>query len=235
MGNKDSTTSSGSIILNAPNSLSLPTGLIFKKMTEVMKNIGAVSKDKKNTQQGYSFRGIDQFVNAAHKAFSNAGVFMVPEVLDTNESIREVTRSTGKTGVDKTVSLKVRFTFYAEDGSSVSATTVGEGLDSGDKATNKAMSAALKYALIQTFSVPTEDMAEADFDSPELSSTVKTTTISNESIGNTTSSPEVSIPKSEVSGTKKKTTFFKKTGSSTTTPAATSNGAGTSGDDAWSN
>jgi hypothetical protein len=63
----------------------------------------------------------------------------------------------------------MKYHFYAEDGSTVSVGPVpAEGLDSGDKATNKALSAALKYALIQTFSIPTEDMAEADLDSPEI-------------------------------------------------------------------
>jgi hypothetical protein len=63
----------------------------------------------------------------------------------------------------------MEYDFFAEDGSKVTVGPIpAEGLDSGDKATNKALSAALKYALIQTFSVPTEDMAEADLDSPEI-------------------------------------------------------------------
>jgi hypothetical protein len=63
----------------------------------------------------------------------------------------------------------MEYDFFAEDGSKVTIGPIpAEGLDSGDKATNKALSAALKYALIQTFSVPTEDMAEADLESPEI-------------------------------------------------------------------
>lgn len=133
-----------------------------------MADIGPVTKSQKNTHQGYKFRGIDQFVNALHPALVKHGVVMVPEVLERVEQIKEVTRSNGNSGVDKHVSLKVKYTFWAEDGSNVSTVMVGEGVDSGDKATNKALSASLKYALIQTFSVPTEDMAEADLESPEL-------------------------------------------------------------------
>jgi hypothetical protein len=63
----------------------------------------------------------------------------------------------------------MEYDFFAEDGSKVTVGPIpAEGLDSGDKATNKALSAALKYALIQTFSVPTEDMAEADLETPEI-------------------------------------------------------------------
>ena len=78
----------------------------------------------------------------------------------------------------------MEYDFYAEDGSKVTVGPIpAEGLDSGDKATNKALSAALKYALIQTFSIPTEDMAEADLDSPEIgASSSKDTASSTETI-----------------------------------------------------
>ena len=145
------------------------SNLIYKKMSEVMKEIGPVTKDQKNIQQGFKFRGIDQFVNALHPALVRHGIFMAPECVHEHHELKEITRSSGKTGVDKHVSIQMKYHFYSEDGSSVTIGPIpAEGLDSGDKATNKALSAALKYALIQTFCVPTEDMAEADLDSPEI-------------------------------------------------------------------
>lgn len=146
--------------------------LIFQKMSKVMSDIGFVGKDQKNQAQGFKFRGIDQFVNALYPALIKHGVFMTPECTSENHEIREVVRGNGKAGADKHVTIMMKYHFYAEDGSSVTVGPVpAEGLDSGDKATNKALSAALKYALIQTFSVPTEDMAEADLDSPEILTT----------------------------------------------------------------
>jgi hypothetical protein len=142
--------------------------MIFKKMVEVAKDIGAIGKDQKNAAQGFKFRGIDQFVNALYPALTKNGVFMTTEVVAENHELKEVERSSGKKGVDKHVHLTMKYTFWAEDGSSVSSTIASEGLDSGDKATNKALSAALKYALIQTFSIPTEDMEEADRESPTM-------------------------------------------------------------------
>ena len=134
-----------------------------------MAEIGPVSKDQKNVAQGFKFRGIDQFVNALHPALVKNGVFMAPRVVKFDQELREVTRGSGKVGVDKHVSITMEYDFFAEDGSKVTIGPIpAEGLDSGDKATNKALSAALKYALIQTFSIPTEDMAEADKESPEL-------------------------------------------------------------------
>lgn len=143
--------------------------LIYKKMSEVMKEIGFVGKDQKNQAQGFKFRGIDQFVNALYPALTKHGVFMTPRATSYTQELKDVLRGSGKPGVDKHVSIMMEYDFFAEDGSKVTVGPVpAEGLDSGDKATNKALSAALKYALIQTFSVPTEDMAEADKETPEI-------------------------------------------------------------------
>lgn len=58
--------------------------------------------------------------------------------------------------------MTVTYNFTAADGSSVASKVVGEAFDFGDKATNKAMSAAHKYLLLQTFLIPTHDIADAD-------------------------------------------------------------------------
>lgn len=142
--------------------------LIYKKMAQILSTINAVGKDQKNQQQGFNFRGIDDVVNATHAALKDAGVFITTTLMDKKSENREVTRSNGKAGVDRIVELTMRYTFFAEDGSYVSSDIPSEGLDTGDKATNKALSAALKYALLQTFQITTKDMEDADRTSPEL-------------------------------------------------------------------
>lgn len=153
-----------------------PPPLIYKKMSEVMKDIGYVGKSQTNTAQGFKFRGIDTFINTLNPALNKHGVFVAPKVVSEWHDLREVTRSTGKPGIDKHVHLQMSYTFYAEDGSSVVIGPIAaEGIDSGDKATNKALSAALKYALIQTFMIPTEDLVDGDSESPTMAaSTPKT-------------------------------------------------------------
>lgn len=142
---------------------------IYSQMSKVMAEIGSVSKDQKNAQQGFKFRGIDQFVNALYPALTKHGVFMTPRCTSQSQEIKTVIRSSGKEGVDKHVTIMMEYDFFADDGSKVTVGPVpAEGLDSGDKATNKALSAALKYALIQTFSIPTEDMTDGDSESPEI-------------------------------------------------------------------
>lgn len=137
--------------------------LIYQAINEVMEACGAVGKDMNNRQQGYNYRGIDDVMNALNPALKKAKVFASPEVL---ESTREE-RHTAKGGLLIYSIAKVKYTFYAADGSSVSAIVIGEGMDSGDKSMNKAMSAAYKYALFQVFCIPTEEMVDSEVDSPQ--------------------------------------------------------------------
>ena len=136
---------------------------IYKAMASVMEDCGYVAKNDKNEQQRYKYRGIDAVMNALNPALRKNKVFVVPEVLD---QTREE-RTTNKGGLLIYSVVKVRYTFYADDGSSVQAVVIGEGMDSGDKATNKAMSAAFKYACFQAFCIPTEEMKDSEEDSPE--------------------------------------------------------------------
>ena len=69
------------------------SNLIYKKMSDVMKDVGHIGKDQKNTAQGFKFRGIDQFVNALHPALNKHGVFMTPRAVRFDQEIKEVTRS----------------------------------------------------------------------------------------------------------------------------------------------
>lgn len=133
---------------------------IYEAICSVMADIGAVGKNSKNTQQGFMFRGIDAVMNALNPALIKNKVFVVPEVL---EQTREE-RTTAKGNLLIYSVCKIKYTFYAEDGSYIECVVVGEGMDSGDKATNKAMSVAFKYACFQTFCIPTEEMKDADPD-----------------------------------------------------------------------
>lgn len=136
---------------------------IFEAIAKTMEEVGAVGKDSRNDQQKYKYRGIDAVMNALHPAMTKNGIFCSPTVL---EQIREE-RQSAKGGLLIYSIVKVKYTFYAKDGSSVESTVIGEGMDSGDKATNKAMSAAFKYACFQVFCIPTEEMKDSEEDSPE--------------------------------------------------------------------
>lgn len=137
---------------------------IYESINKVMGDIGAIGKDSKNQMQGFMYRGIDAVMNAINPALVKYKVFVVPEVL---EQTREERVNSKGTLLIYSI-CKVKYTFYAEDGSSVYAVVIGEGMDSGDKATNKAMSIAFKYACFQVFCIPTEEMVDPDAEVHEV-------------------------------------------------------------------
>lgn len=140
------------------------TPKIFSTINSVMSELGAITKNKRNQQQGFSYRGVDDVMNALNPLMVKNKLFCVPKVLKNEREERQTSR--GSNLLYSIVTME--YTLYAEDGSSVSAVVIGEGMDSGDKATNKAMAIAYKYAMFQIFSIPTEETApDADIDTPE--------------------------------------------------------------------
>jgi hypothetical protein len=138
---------------------------IYQAINSIMNEMEAIEKGKKNSQQGFMYRGVDDVMNTLKPLLAKHKVFVVPKVL---EETREE-RTTAKGGLLLYSVLKIEYSFYAEDGSCVSAVVIGEGMDSGDKASNKAMSVAFKYACFQVFCIPTEDMVDPDSHTPEPS------------------------------------------------------------------
>lgn len=138
---------------------------IYESITKIMEEVPSIGKNQRNKTQGFMYRGIDDVMNALQPLLANNKVFIVPEIL---EQTREE-RISSKGGNLIYSICKIKYKFYAEDGSSVEAITIGEGMDSGDKATNKAMAIAMKYALFQVFCIPTDEMKDPDSETPEQS------------------------------------------------------------------
>jgi len=142
--------------------------LIFKKILDIQEEIPTILKKRefKNTQGQiiYKFRGVDDLYNALHPLFRKHRVFMTPEVLESQRSERK--SSSG--GILFSVILKIKYSLFTEDGSSVNAIIQGEAMDSGDKASNKAMSIAQKYALIQIFQIPTDEKKDPENNGHEV-------------------------------------------------------------------
>lgn len=132
-----------------------------------------IAKDQTNSQQGFKFRGIDAVLNVLSGLLDAHKLLIIPTVEERIQTERE----TAKGGALFSVVCKIRYDFYSvEDGSTVSAVLFGEAMDSGDKATNKAMSAAYKYMAIQSFAIPTEGIEQNDADAtapPEVKGRVQ--------------------------------------------------------------
>jgi len=134
-----------------------------------------ISKDSKNSSQGYMFRGIDAVYGALSPLLAKYGLCVLPRVVD-----RAVSEQQSKNGgVLFYTTLKVEFDFVSsKDGSKHTVCTIGEAMDSGDKSSNKAMSAAYKYACFQAFCIPTEGDNDADASSHEVKPKVDTKLVS---------------------------------------------------------
>lgn len=137
---------------------------IYQAINSIMQDVDAIGKNKKNAQQGYSFRGIDDMYNALQPLFKKHNVFIASNVL---ESKREE-RQTSKGGTLIYTIAKCQFKFFTIDGSFIESVLEGEAMDSGDKSTNKAMSTALKYALMQMFLIPTEEKLDTEYETHEV-------------------------------------------------------------------
>lgn len=124
-----------------------------------------ISKNRRNQQQGYQFRGIDDVYNALSPMLAVHKLCILPRIMTRDL----VERQTAKGGALFYVTVEAEFDFVsAEDGSKHTIRTFGEAMDSADKATNKAMSAAYKYAAMQAFCIPTEGDNDADATTHEV-------------------------------------------------------------------
>lgn len=140
------------------------SNMIYGLIGQAMREIGAIGKNSKNQQQGFMYRGVDAVYNALNPVMAKLGLFLCPEVL---EQTREERVNRNGTTLLYSI-LKIKYTLYAPDGSNVSCIVLGEGMDSGDKASNKAMSVAMKYAAFQLFMIPTEELCDPDAETHEV-------------------------------------------------------------------
>lgn len=134
---------------------------VYKAIAEVMSDLAkeGISKDHRNEQQKYKFRGIDDAYNALAPVLSKRGLVILPRIIS-----RECSEKASKNGgVLFYVVVEAEFDVVCStDGSLHTVRTFGEAMDSADKATNKAMSAAYKYMAFQTFCIPTQGDNDAD-------------------------------------------------------------------------
>ncbi|MFD7121934.1 ERF family protein [Streptomyces sp. NPDC059922] len=129
---------------------------VFQVIHGVMRDVMPVGKDQQNTQQNYSFRGVDDAMSAMAGPMRNHGCFIAPEIASHNQ------RPRGEKGTHTVI--KMLYRIYGPAGDCLHVTVPGEAMDTADKSTNKAMSAALKYMLFQVFMIPVDARSIDDSD-----------------------------------------------------------------------
>jgi len=131
-----------------------PAVQIIELLSRVMEDVGAVRKGERNQAQNFNFRGIDAVVNAVSPALRKHGVVVTPEIVSNDYTTVEVGKNRTSMGHCR---VTVTYKFWAPDGSYIPATVSAESMDSGDKATAKAMSVAFRTCLLQTLCLPTDE------------------------------------------------------------------------------
>ena len=124
---------------------------IFKKLLAVQSDLSqmGIGKSEWNDFSKYNFRGIDQVYQVLSPILVNHGVIIMPNVQSVELS--DVKTSGGKSSCRAVAS--VEYHFFDESGNSVAMRSYGEGIDTSDKATNKAITAAYKYMIFQAYAI----------------------------------------------------------------------------------
>lgn len=159
--------------MNAQTKVKPPAETVYQKIAVVQAELAKVgiSKSRQNQAPGqnYNFRGIDEVYNTLAPLMANHGLCILPRIVE--HSLNERGKTKNGAAIFSAV-VTAEFDFVsADDGSIHVVRTMGEAMDSSDKATNKAMSAAYKYAALMTFAIPTEGDNDADAHTPEVVAT----------------------------------------------------------------
>lgn len=133
---------------------------VHEALAEVMEDVRSVGKTDRNSHQNYNFRGIDSVVNAVGPALRRHHVVVVPSVLEIDSESVTVGRNNTQM---RSVTVRVEYRFFGPEGDSIAAVSVGEAMDSGDKAVPKAMSVALRTCLLQALMLPTDEPDPDEF------------------------------------------------------------------------
>jgi hypothetical protein len=135
---------------------------VGEAIAEVTRRVEHIAKDR-STESGerYRYRGIDDVLAALHPILGDVGLVLMPGRITEH---RRETRTTAKGATLNVAMVAVEYRLIGPDGTETTGAAVGEAHDSGDKATQKALSQAYKSFALQTFSIPTEASAEDDPD-----------------------------------------------------------------------
>lgn len=133
---------------------------IAEKLCLAMNVVGYLKKDRKlEGGARYNYLSEEKVTAEVHAAFADIGICIVPICMEILENREDTTLAGNAVHV-----TRIRVTYQlmdAQDGSTLTLQSLGEGSDSGDKCLNKCMTAAYKYALRESLIISTGDDPDA--------------------------------------------------------------------------
>jgi hypothetical protein len=123
----------------------------ISKITGALASDGGIKKDRQGAGLNYKFRGIDDAYNALAPLLAEHSLVVLPRIIERQHEERQTKSGSSMNWVTVTAEFDL---VSAVDGSSHTVRTYGEAMDTSDKATNKAMSAAYKTMAFMAFAIP---------------------------------------------------------------------------------
>lgn len=149
---------------------------IAKAVLLVMRSVGRIAKESKNSQGNYNYASVDAFLEIVNPACAEAGLIIVPIELSCDLTEFESSNDRG-TKTRRQYTFKYNFMLVAEDGTTwcnerdVRSVTVEA---TGAQASGAAQSYALKQYARALFQIPTGD-EDADAADKLQASTIRAT------------------------------------------------------------
>jgi hypothetical protein len=146
---------------------------VYQAVRDISKELAAmgISKDRRNTQgASFNFRGIDDVMDVLAPLLPKYNLVMLPRAVSRHQEERQSKSGGALFYTDVVMEYDL---VSAIDGSKHTISMFGEAMDSSDKSTNKAESAAFKYACFQAYCIPVQGTPEADAETPEAAPSQK--------------------------------------------------------------
>ena len=161
--------------------------MIARKILNVMNKIGPIIKDKTNEEKGFDYASLANIVIKAREAMIEEKIIVIP--IKVEQIIQR----------ENNIVLSMIYRFYDTEPNEkgecdyIDVNMPGEGMDKEGWSIYKALSGAYKYAITQTFAIPTVDDAEKS----KLDNQINEND-SNENEENTTIIPNGSLDENQV-------------------------------------
>ncbi len=149
---------------------------IYQRVNEIKKKVAYVQKDARVT--GYKAVTHDQVTAVLRETMVNCGVVVTQSLIDSTFAATGDLTGKGSKWMLYTAKYMVRFVNIDKPEDFIEVKMEAQALDTGDKSSGKAMSYAVKYAMLKVFSLETgenEEGRQEDFKNKRESKELVTT------------------------------------------------------------
>jgi hypothetical protein len=135
-----------------------PIGDLAAAVANVMADVPYVLQTGRNDHQRYSYASDADLIGALQPAMARHGLALMVTGVEVLEAANIGKTKSGGERIRH--DIRVTYTLVHSSGAWIRVQSAGSGVDHEDKGVYKALTGAYKYALRQTFSIPTGDDAE---------------------------------------------------------------------------